>query len=103
MLKLSLKHRRNMSIHLYSTKSLRNNFITLLFLYKPLNYKSSSMRNNYILKITLSPSLRNRRSKKKTERTTRNYRTLKQRQVVAVEKKIERTTRNYRTLKRQIL
>ena len=32
---------------------------------KPLNYESSSMRNDYILKITLSPSLRNRRNKKK--------------------------------------
>ena len=48
MLKLSFKHRRNMNIHLYSIKSFRNNFITHLFLYEPLNYESSSMRNDYI-------------------------------------------------------
>ena len=39
-----------MNIHLYSIKSLRNNFITLLYFHKFLNYESSSMRNDYILK-----------------------------------------------------
>ena len=68
MLKLSLKHRRNMSIHLYSIKSLRNNFITLLYFYKPLNYESSSMRNDYIFfknnVIALAKELRNHYNKK---------------------------------------
>ena len=37
-----------------------------------------AMINNHILKITLSPSLRNRRNKKKKiERKARNYRTLR--------------------------
>ena len=39
----------NMSTHLYSTKLLRNNYITLLYLYKSLNYESSLMRNNYYI------------------------------------------------------
>ena len=69
MLKLSLKHRRNMSIHLYSIKSFRNNFIASLHLYEPLNYESSLMRNDYILfennVIVLAEELRNRRNKKK--------------------------------------
>ena len=51
MLKLSFKHRRNINTHLYSIKLLRDNFITLLYLYELLNYESSSMRNDcYILK-----------------------------------------------------
>ena len=43
-----------MSIHLYSIKLFRNNFITYLFFYESLNYESNLIRNNYyILKITL--------------------------------------------------
>ena len=42
------KHRRNMNIHLYSIKLSRNNSVTFLHFYKPLNYESSSMRNGYI-------------------------------------------------------
>ena len=71
MLKLSLKHRRNMNIHLYSIKSLRNNFITSLYLHKPLNYKSNSMRNDHIFfknnVVIPAEKLRNRRNKKKTK------------------------------------
>ena len=40
---------RNMSIYLYLIKLLRNNFITFLHFYKPLNYESSLMRNNYYI------------------------------------------------------
>ena len=69
MLKLSLKYRRNMSTHSYSIKSLQNNFITLLYLYKPLNYKSNSMRNNHIFfednVIIFAKKLYNRRNKKR--------------------------------------
>ena len=69
MLKLSLKHRRNISTHLYSIKSLRNNFITSLYFHKPLNYELSSMRNDYIFfennVIALAKMLRNRHNKKK--------------------------------------
>ena len=62
------RNRRNMNIHLYSIKLSRDNFITLLYLYKPLNYELSLMRNDYILRITLSFSLRNRRSKNKNKK-----------------------------------
>ena len=69
MLKLSLKHRRNINTYLYSIKSLRNNFITVLYFYKSLNYESSSMRNDHIFfennVIALAEKLRNRRNKKK--------------------------------------
>ena len=41
------KHRRNMNIHLYSTKLSQDNFTTFLHLYKSLNYESNSMRNDY--------------------------------------------------------
>ena len=40
---------RNINIHLYSIKLLRNNFITFSHFYKPLNYESSLMRNNYYI------------------------------------------------------
>ena len=51
MLKLSLKHRRNMNIHLYSIKLFQDNFTTFLHLHESLNYELSSMRNDrYILK-----------------------------------------------------
>ena len=40
-----------MNIYLYLIKLLRINFITFLYFYKSLNYKSSSMRNDYILNI----------------------------------------------------
>ena len=73
MLKLSLKHRRNMSTHLYSIKSLQNNFTALLYLYEPLNYESNLMRNNHILfendVVALAEEFRNRRSKKEVGRT----------------------------------
>ena len=86
MLKLSLKHRRNMNIHLYSIKLLRNNFITHLFLYKSLNYESSSMRNDYILfknnVIVFVKKLRSRYNKKKIKRIKRSYRTLRHRQAL---------------------
>ena len=50
LLKLS-QNRYNINIQSYSIKLSRNNFITLLHLYKSLNYESSSMRNDrYILK-----------------------------------------------------
>ena len=69
MLKLSLKHRHNMSIYLYSIKSFRNNFITLLYLYKSLNYKLNLIRNDYIFfennVVAFAKKLRNRRNKKK--------------------------------------
>ena len=69
MLKLSLKHRRNMNIHLYSIKLLRNNFITHLFFHKSLNYESSSMRNNYIFfennAVALAEKLHNHYNKKR--------------------------------------
>ena len=69
MLKLSLKHYCNINTHLYSIKSLRNNFITLLHLYESLNYKSSLMRNDYIFfkndVIVFAEKLRNRYNKKK--------------------------------------
>ena len=39
--------RRNMNIYSYSTKLLRDNFITYLFFHEFLNYESSSMRNDY--------------------------------------------------------
>ena len=45
---------RNINIHLYSIKLLRNNSLTFLHFYKPLNYESSLMRNDYILKIILA-------------------------------------------------
>ena len=68
---------RNINIHSYSTKLLRNNFITLLHLYKPLNYKSNSMRNDYYI---LKNNARYRPrfaiiaiKKKKIKRTTRSY------------------------------
>ena len=77
MLKLSLKHYRNINIHLYSIKSLRNNFITFLYFYKPLNYELSSMRNDYIFfknnVIALAKKFYNYHNKKKIERITRNY------------------------------
>ena len=37
-----------MSTYSYLIKLFRNNFITLLYLYKSLNYKSSLIRNNHI-------------------------------------------------------
>ena len=70
-----------MSTHLYLIKLFRNNFATLLYFHKPLNYKSSSMRNDYIFKnnvVALAEKLRNRRNEKeKIKQTTRSYRTLK--------------------------
>ena len=71
---------RNINTHSYSIKLFRNNFITFLHLYKPLNYESSSMRNNYYI-LKYDARYRSRFviivTKKKIERTTRSYRTLK--------------------------
>ena len=93
MLKLSLKHRRNMNIYLYSIKLLRDNFTAFLYLYKSLNYELSSMRNDrYILKNDVYCHFRFAiiaAKKKKVERTTRSYRTLKSLRLKA---------RSYRTL-----
>ena len=38
-----------MSTHSYLIRLSRNNSATLLYLYKPLNYKSSLMRNDYYI------------------------------------------------------
>ena len=68
---------RNMGTHSYSTKLLRDNFTTLLYLYESLNYESNSMRNDYYI---LKDDARYRFrfiiitiKKKKAERITRNY------------------------------
>ena len=85
---------RNINTHLYSIKLLRNNSITLLYLYESLNYKSNLMRNDYYI-LKNDARCRSRFviiiiKKKKAERTTRNYRTLKSSKL---------KIRSYRTLR----